>query len=72
MIMDPGIDGLETYRRIINIHPGLRAVITSGFSESERVHEARKLEAGLYVRKPYRLETIARAVRDVLKHHEKL
>lgn len=66
MIMDPGIDGLETYRRIINIHPGQRAVITSGFSESDRVHEARKLGAGIYVKKPYRIETIARAVWDVL------
>jgi DNA-binding NtrC family response regulator len=72
MIMDPGIDGLETYRRIIRIHPGQRAVITSGFSESDRVQEARKLGAGDYVKKPYRLETIARAVRDVLKSHEKL
>jgi two-component system cell cycle sensor histidine kinase/response regulator CckA len=67
MIMDPGIDGLETYRRIIGIHPGLRAVITSGFSESERVHEARKLGAGAYVKKPYRLETIAVAVKEALK-----
>ena len=67
MIMDPGIDGLETYRRILQIHPGQRAVITSGFSESERVHEARKLGAGAYVKKPYRFDTIARAVRDVLK-----
>ncbi len=66
MIMDPGIDGLETYRRIINLHPGQRAVITSGFSESDRVHEARTLGAGIYVKKPYRLETIGRAVRDVL------
>jgi len=66
MIMDPGIDGLETYQRIVNIHPGQRAVITSGFSESHRVHEARKLGAGIYVKKPYRLETIAKAVRDVL------
>jgi len=67
MIMDPGIDGLETYRRIIRIHPGQRAVITSGFSESNRVQEARKLGAGVYVKKPYRLDTIARAVRDELK-----
>jgi two-component system, cell cycle sensor histidine kinase and response regulator CckA len=72
MIMDPGIDGLETYRRIIHIHPGQRAVITSGFSESKRVLEAQKLGAGTYVKKPYRLETIARAVRDVLESHEKL
>jgi len=67
MIMDPGIDGLETYRRITRIHPGQRAVITSGFSESGRVLEARKLGAGAYVKKPYRLETIARAVSEVLK-----
>jgi DNA-binding NarL/FixJ family response regulator len=67
MIMDPGIDGLETYRRILRIHPGQRAVITSGFSESDRVHEARKLGADAYVKKPYRLDTIARAIRDVLK-----
>jgi two-component system cell cycle sensor histidine kinase/response regulator CckA len=67
MIMDPGIDGLETYRRIIDRHPGQRAVITSGFSESERVFEARRLGAGAYIKKPYRLETIARAVKTVLK-----
>ena len=45
----------------------LAAVITSGFSESERVHEARNLGAGVYVKKPYRLETMARAVRDELR-----
>ena len=66
MIMDPGIDGLETYRRIIDRHPGQLAVITSGFSESERVFEARRLGAGAYVKKPYRMETIARAVKTVL------
>ena len=31
MIMDPGIDGLETYRRIVDMHPKQRAVIVSGF-----------------------------------------
>lgn len=67
MIMDPGIDGLETYRRIIRNHPGQRAVITSGFSESERVNEAKKLGAGVYVKKPYRVETLARAIRDALQ-----
>jgi two-component system cell cycle sensor histidine kinase/response regulator CckA len=66
MIMDPGIDGLETYRRILRIHPGQRALITSGYSESERVHEARQLGAGGYVKKPYHFATIARKVKDVL------
>jgi len=67
MIMEPGIDGLETYRRIIDFFPGQRAVITSGFSESERVQETRRLGAGAYVKKPYRFETLAKAVKSVLE-----
>lgn len=66
MIMDPGIDGLETYRRILSIRPDQKAVITSGFSESERVREAQSIGAGPYVKKPYHLETIARAIREEL------
>jgi PAS domain S-box-containing protein len=66
MIMDPGIDGLETYRRITTLFPGQRAVITSGFSESERVQETRRLGAGAYVKKPYLFETLAKAVKSAL------
>jgi len=43
MIMDPGIDGLETYERIIELHPKQKAIIVSGFSETERVKEAQRL-----------------------------
>ena len=35
MIMDPGIDGLDTYKRIIEIHHGQKAIIASGFSETD-------------------------------------
>ena len=66
MIMDPGIDGLETYRRILEMHPGQRAIITSGFSETDRIREAQRLGAGRYVRKPYTMETIGEAVRAEL------
>jgi hypothetical protein len=31
MIMDPGIDGCETYRRIILQFPGQKAIVASGF-----------------------------------------
>ena len=37
MIMDPGIDGLETYRRINKLRPDQKAIIASGFSEGTRV-----------------------------------
>jgi len=66
MIMDPGIDGLETYKRAVQLHPEQKAIIASGFSESENVREAQKIGAGLYIRKPYLLEKIGLAVRAEL------
>jgi PAS domain S-box-containing protein len=66
MIMDPGIDGLETYKRIIESHPGQKAIIVSGFSETDRVKEAQKLGAGTYVKKPYLFEKIGIAVKTEL------
>jgi PAS domain S-box-containing protein len=66
MIMAPGIDGLETYKRIIKKHPGQKAIIASGFSETDSVRQALKLGAGQYIKKPYTLETIGLAVRREL------
>ena len=66
MIMDPGIDGLETYRRILEIRPGQKAIIASGFAETARVRKAQRMGAGIYLKKPYRLETLAEAVRSAL------
>jgi two-component system cell cycle sensor histidine kinase/response regulator CckA len=71
MIMPFGIDGLETYERIITIHPNQKAIIASGFSETDRVQEAQKLGAGAYLRKPYTIEKIALAVESELKKEKK-
>ncbi len=66
MIMDPGMDGLDTYREILKIHPRQKAIIVSGFSETERVLEAEVLGAGAYVKKPYVQERLGLAVRKEL------
>jgi PAS domain S-box-containing protein len=63
MIMDPGMDGLETYVKILEINPHQKAIIVSGFSETERVTKAQELGAGAYVKKPYVLEKLGVAVR---------
>ena len=67
MIMDPGMDGLDTYRIILEIHPKQKAIIVSGFSESDRVKAAKGLGAGAYVRKPYVIEKLGLAVRNELE-----
>jgi two-component system cell cycle sensor histidine kinase/response regulator CckA len=66
MILEPGMDGLETYRQILAFSPGQKAIIASGFSESERVREAQRLGAGPYIKKPYRMEQIGLALRRQL------
>jgi two-component system, cell cycle sensor histidine kinase and response regulator CckA len=66
MIMPGGMDGLETYARIIEIRSGQRAIIASGFSESERVKALQQMGAGVYVQKPYTLEKLGVAVRREL------
>ena len=66
MIMDPGMDGLDTYRSVLEIYPGQKAIIVSGFSETNRVNAAQALGAGAYVRKPYVIEKLGLAVRNEL------
>lgn len=66
MIMGTGIDGLETYKRVLRLHPEQKAIIASGFSESEEVKEAQRLGAGPFIKKPYLLEKIGLAVRAEL------
>ncbi|MBR9982204.1 MAG: CHASE2 domain-containing protein [Desulfatitalea sp.] len=66
MVMPPGIDGMETYRRILKIHPHQKAIIASGYAPSGRVKAMWDLGAGEYLRKPYTLEKIGLAVRREL------
>jgi PAS domain S-box-containing protein len=72
MIMDPGIDGLDTYRKILDLNPHQKAIIVSGFSETKRVKEAQNLGAGQYIRKPYTMEKIGIAVSKELEKNRKL
>ena len=66
MIMDPGMDGFETYKRILKLHPNQKAIIASGFSASDRVKKVQEIGAGAYIKKPYTFEKIGIAVKTEL------
>jgi CheY-like chemotaxis protein len=70
MIMEPGMDGLDTYKKILEINPAQKSIIASGYSESARVKKAQHWGAGTYVKKPYLLEKIGRAIRTELDRDE--
>jgi PAS domain S-box-containing protein len=66
MIMDPGMNGLETYERIIRHHPSQKAIIVSGFAVTKDVMAVQKLGAGVYLKKPYNIEKLGLAVQEEL------
>jgi CheY-like chemotaxis protein len=67
MIMDPGINGRETYERIIKIHPNQKAIIVSGFAETNDVRETLRLGAGKFIKKPLILKEIGLAIKEELR-----
>jgi len=67
MIMDPGINGCETCKRVIKIHPNQKVIIVSGFAETDDVKEAQKLGASRYIKKPLMLEKIGLSVKEELE-----
>ncbi len=66
MIMSPGINGKETYEKIIAVHPKQKAIISSGFSKNTEVKAAQRLGAGGFICKPFTMEQLGRAVYDEL------
>jgi CheY-like chemotaxis protein len=68
MVMAPGMNGCETYRKILDLYPRQLAIITSGYSESDDVRAAKALGVRRFVKKPYRIGTLAAAIHDTLSN----
>jgi CheY-like chemotaxis protein len=70
MIIGPNFDGLDTYREILKINPNQACIIVSGYAETERVQEMLQLGAGPYVKKPFSIDTIGKALREALSRQK--
>jgi len=69
MIMADDFDGLDTYKKMLEINPRQKAIMVSGFTATDRIKEALKLGVGQYIQKPYDFEDLGRAVRRELDKH---
>ena len=63
MSMEPGFNGLETYREMLKVFPKQRCIVVSGCCDHDRIQRVQALGAGELVTKPYTVETLGRAVR---------
>lgn len=66
MLMEPGINGRQTYEQILKLHPGQKALVTSGFSADVEVDATLRLGASGFVTKPYSMEDLGVAVKQGL------
>jgi CheY-like chemotaxis protein len=66
MIMEPGINGRETYVELLRIDPQLKVIVVSGYSQNSEVEETIRLGSGRFLKKPYSSTSLLQAVRDEL------
>ncbi len=66
MVMDKGWDGPRTFMELIRISPGQKIILVSGFADVSRIRDAHDMGASGFVKKPFTLETIGRAIQKAL------
>lgn len=66
MLLGDGISGFETYQRMIEINPGQKAIIVSGYSTSEEVRQTMALGAFSIIKKPYSIDALSRTIKRCL------
>ena len=69
-IVMPGMDGVETVRRICQADPSARIIMVSSLSYQEKVKQAIVAGARHFVVKPIKPELLYRVVVDVLNHKD--
>jgi len=66
MIMSPGINGRETYEKILQVNPIQKAIVASGFAETDDIKETLKLGASQYLKKPLMIKELGIAIKEAL------
>jgi CheY-like chemotaxis protein len=66
----PGMGGRETFEKLKEMNPGVRAILSTGYSEDERARQMLAMGVKSFVQKPYRIDDLALAVRRILDSPE--
>ena len=66
MVMESGMNGVQTFAAIKERHPHQKALVTSGFFGPSEQREISLLGISHYLHKPYSIAAIGRAIRQLL------
>ena len=62
----PGMGGRETFERLRELNPLVRAILSTGYSEDDRARQMLSMGVKAFVQKPYRIDDLASVVRRIL------
>ena len=63
-IQMPGMDGLQTLKKIKEKHPRVKVIMVTAVETQEKIEEAMRLGADNYITKPLSLEYLEKDVQD--------
>jgi DNA-binding NtrC family response regulator len=66
MMMGDGLNGRETYEKMLKINPRQKAIIISGYARSEEILKAKNLGISDFIEKPVTISKIGMAIRQCL------
>ena len=61
----PGLGGVETFRRLRSVAPGVPVVISSGFAKEEAVAQMRDMDLTGFLQKPYSVADLLRVMESL-------
>ncbi len=67
IMMEPGMDGVTTCKRLLEDHPDKKVLFATGFSDKDTLAQARELSRGPCLFKPYTLEDMGKMVQERLR-----
>lgn len=67
MVMEPGIDGCETYRQILQDNPSQKAIVATGYADPTKTAGIRELGVSIILNKPFTMEQLGEALQKTLR-----
>ena len=66
-----GMGGREAVKRLLEIDPGARVIVSSGYSNDEIMSDFARFGFSAVIAKPYRITDLGRTVKDVIAGRKK-
>jgi len=66
MMMGDGLNGRETFEKILKIYPRQKAIVISGYAKSEEIMKVKELGISDFIEKPVTISKIGLAIRQSL------